>query len=238
MQGARSALLAPAFVIPVVWALGLVTVFSAIRPDQFSPVALSQHDKQQQYHSLLQLCSTSSQWGQLRCLVSSQGSLFGQLLWPLFSIAWATCAAHPADVGLAAAMLLPQLLLALLAVSQLLRWPVQGAAGQQVDSPWLRLVAATGPAGAACVPGSRKAAANGLQHAGAGCWLVRFAPTAPSQSSVAAAAPTECSPSGGDDLAESSEFVRARACSIVAERSRSMQCKHCAAARLHARVSA
>jgi hypothetical protein len=45
-------------------------------------------------------------------------------------------------------VLLPQLLLALLAVSHLLRWTVQGAAGQQVISPGLRWLAATGPAGA------------------------------------------------------------------------------------------
>lgn len=124
-------------------------MFSAFWHDQFTPVALSQHDKQQQYHSLLQLCRTSSQWEQLRCLVTSQGSVFGQLLWPVFRFAWATFVAHPADFGLAAAMLLPHLLLMLAAVLQLLRWSSQGAAAQQVNRPVVRLLGATGPAGAA-----------------------------------------------------------------------------------------
>lgn len=88
--------------------------------------------------------------GQLRCLFSIQRQRSGLQAGPLGSASLAAVAAHPGDLGLAAAVFLPQLLLLLLVINLLGRWSAAGptAAGENGDESGATNTEATSATGA------------------------------------------------------------------------------------------
>jgi hypothetical protein len=110
----RSVMLAAATSIPAAWLVGLLCVASVLYFDSHLGGVHSPHAERQQYQSMLQLCSTPSLLGQLRCVASWQQQQLYQHIWMLGSASLAAVAAHPGDLGLAASVFLPQVLLLLL----------------------------------------------------------------------------------------------------------------------------
>jgi hypothetical protein len=171
----RSVMLAAATSGPAAWLMGMLCVVSVIYHNSQLGGVYSPHAERQQYQYMAQLCSTPSLLGQLRCVASLQQQQLHQRGWMLGSVSWATVAAYPGDLGLAAAVFMPQLLLLLLVAKLLASWYARtldpsghanaddhdasgrvvgdsstGHAAADASRPWaVRLLCGSGPTGAA-----------------------------------------------------------------------------------------
>jgi len=167
-SGASRSFARDAVQLPVAWLLAIVCVCTVMMHDlqmqsiRDSPVAdetgssSSSERRQTSYSASVQAMGQlmadahlGGPLGQLRCLFSIQRQRSGLQAGPLGSVSLAAVAAHAGDLGLAAAVFLPQLLLLLLIVNLLGRWSTHGptAAGANSDESWATSTQATSATG-------------------------------------------------------------------------------------------